>query len=95
MRKEKRRAPRRGIERLATIVPPGGGARFCMVAEMAEGGIRVRAYGCRVPNEFALRFSGDGPMKSYRVIWRLDLDAGAKEISTTFSIPDGHYQRSQ
>jgi hypothetical protein len=93
MPKEKRRAPRRGVERLATIVPPDGEARYCMVAEMLEGGIRVRAYGCRVPNEFALCFSGDGPMRSYRVNWRLDLDAGAEEISTSSSVRDGHSQR--
>jgi hypothetical protein len=93
MRKEKRRALRQGIERLATVVSPGGGACFCLVADLADGGIRVRAYGRRVPNEFSLRLSGDGPMKSYRVNWRLNLDAGAEEISTTSSIPDGHFQR--
>jgi hypothetical protein len=92
MPKERRHAPRHHVERLATMVSPGGAARYCIATEMSDGGIRVRANGYRVPDEFALRFSSTEPTKSYRVIWRMDLDVGAKELSTA---PSGQNQQSQ
>jgi hypothetical protein len=49
---------------------------------LSDGGVRVNANGYTVPDEFSLRFSGDSSVKSYKVIWRIGWDVGAKKIDT-------------
>jgi hypothetical protein len=82
MREESRRAPRRRVEYLATIVPGNDAPRYCIVTEMSDGGVRINAIGYRVPDEFGLRFPGNEPAKAYKVIWRIGHDVGASLIGT-------------
>ena len=49
---------------------------------MSDGGVRVNANGYTVPDEFGLRFSADGAVKFYKVIWRIGWDVGAKKIDS-------------
>jgi hypothetical protein len=49
---------------------------------MSDGGVRVNANGYTIPDEFGLRFSADGAVKSYKVIWRIGWDVGAKKIDS-------------
>jgi hypothetical protein len=81
MRKERRSEPRWRVEYLATMVSGEGGPRYCVVTEMSEGGVRTNAIGFRVPEVFGLRLTGHAKTKSYRVIWRIGRDVGAKLIS--------------
>ena len=84
--KEKRRAPRYPLERLAKIqLGSGTSPRYCLITDISDGGVRVNAFGLDVPDEFVLLLSGDGPARDgiYRVIWRLDHDIGAKFVCAT------------
>jgi hypothetical protein len=81
MREERRRRPRQRVEYLATMVAGEGAVRDCLVTEMSDGGVRITAHGYRVPDEFALRSSGNGAAKAYRVIWRIGHDVGARLIN--------------
>jgi hypothetical protein len=69
-------------ERRQTRRQPVEYSRYCLVTEMSDGGVRVNANGYTVPDEFSVRFSGDGPVKSYKVIWRIGWDVGAKKIDS-------------
>jgi hypothetical protein len=80
MREERRRAPRRRVEYLATVVPGNDAPRYCIVTEMSDGGVRINAIGYKIPDEFELRFPGNGSAKSYKVIWRIGHDVGARLI---------------
>jgi hypothetical protein len=80
MREERRRAPRRRVEYLATMVPDNNVPRQCLVTEMSDGGVRINAIGYKVPDEFGLRFPGNGHTKAYKVIWRIGHDVGARLI---------------
>ena len=76
-----RQSPRYPLERLAKLRPANGGAaQYCLVTDMSEGGIRLNALGNKIPDEFILNLSGDGPAQDgrYLVIWRLGADVGAK-----------------
>jgi hypothetical protein len=79
MRVERRRSPRQRVEYLATVVA-GGAARSCVVTEISDGGVRITAHGYKVPDEFVLRFSENGPAKAYKAIWRIGHDVGARLI---------------
>jgi hypothetical protein len=81
---EKRSSPRYPVERLAKIEPKDGTPpRYCLATDISGGGVRINPFGVNVPDEFVLRFSGDGPAKdgTYRVIWRVGYDVGAQLIS--------------
>lgn len=81
--KEKRGAPRYPLERLAKIQPGRSNPpRYCLITDISNGGVRVNAFGFDIPDEFVLLPSGDGSARdgTYRVIWRLDRDVGAKFI---------------
>ena len=80
MREERRRARRQRVEYLATMVPDNDAPRHCLVTEMSDGGVRINAIGYKVPDEFGLRFPGNGPAKAYKVIWRIGHDVGARLI---------------
>jgi PilZ domain len=80
---EKRKAPRYPLERLAKILPGRSNPpRYCLTTDISNGGVRVNAFGFAIPDEFVLLLSGDGPARdgTYRVIWRLGRDVGAKFI---------------
>jgi hypothetical protein len=80
MGEERRRSPRQGGEYLATLVFGEGAARYCVVTEMSDGGVRITAHGYKVPDEFVLRFTENGPAKAYKAIWRIGHDVGARLI---------------
>jgi hypothetical protein len=71
MREERLRAPRRRVEYPPTMVPDNNAPRHCLVTEMSDGGVRINAIGCKVLDEFGLRFPGNGPTKTYKVIGAL------------------------
>jgi hypothetical protein len=83
MYEERRRARRQRVEYLATMVPDGDAARYCLVTEMSDGGIRINAIGYKVPDEFGLRVPGNEPAKAYKVVWRIGHDVGARLIGPT------------
>jgi hypothetical protein len=81
---EKRGAPRSPLERLAKIqIGQGNQARYCLITDVPDGGVRINTFGFDVPDEFVLLLSGDGTARdgTYRVTWRLGQDVGAKFIS--------------
>jgi hypothetical protein len=81
---EKRGSPRYPLERLAKIqLGVGNSPRYCLITDMSDGGVRVNTFGFEVPDEFVLLLSGDGPARdgTYKVIWRLGHDVGAKLVS--------------
>ena len=91
---EKRGAPRYPLERLAKIqFGHGIPSRYCVVTDISGGGVRINAFGFTVPDEFILQLSGDGPAQdgSYKVVWRLGYDVGAKAINSS-SIADPGYE---
>jgi hypothetical protein len=80
VRKDAAPSPRQRVEYLATVVSGDGAARHCVVTEISDGGVRITAHGYKVPDEFMLRFSGNGPAKAYKAIWRIGHDVGARLI---------------
>ena len=81
---ERRRAPRYPCERPAKIqFERGDPLRSCLITDFSDGGVRVNTFGFDVPDEFVLLLSGDGPAQdgTYRVIWRIGRDVGAKFVS--------------
>jgi PilZ domain len=81
--RERRRAPRRRLGRLATIISSQGAeSRYCLVTDISDGGVRLHINGFDVPVKFALLFPGDGPTQSgnYEVVWRQGQDIGAKFV---------------
>ncbi len=80
---ERRQVLRYPLERLAKIqLGIGTPPRYCLITDISEGGVRLRADGFEVPDEFVLLLSGDGPAQdgTYRVVWRLGRDVGAKFV---------------
>jgi hypothetical protein len=89
MSEERRRAKRRRVEYLATMVTSRGNpSRYCLVSEMSDGGIRITAIGYKVSDEFGLRLSGHAVPKHYRVIWRIGHEIGAMLIDQAQPAPD-------
>jgi hypothetical protein len=81
---ERRQTPRHRLERLATMLPMDGSPPgYCLVLDFSVGGVRINSNGLKIPDEFVLRFSGDGPQEdgAYKVIWRNDPFVGAKLVS--------------
>jgi len=78
---DRRRAPRRLINRVAKIqVGNGTLPRDCLITDISTGGVRLHVEGFDVPDEFVLHLSGEGVAKecSYRVVWRLGHEIGAR-----------------
>jgi hypothetical protein len=78
---ERRRAPRRLINRVAKMqVGSGTLPRDCLITDISTGGVRLHVEGFDVPDEFVLYLSGEGVAKecSYRVVWRLGHEVGAR-----------------
>jgi hypothetical protein len=89
MSDERRRAKRQRVEYLATMVTSRGSpSHYCLVTELSEGGVRIKAIGYSVPDEFGLRLSGHAVPKHYRMIWRIGHDIGATLIDQAQPAPD-------
>ena len=56
--------------------------RYCLITDLSDVGVRVNAFGSKIPDEFVLLLSGDGPARhgTYRVIWRISHDVGARYV---------------
>jgi hypothetical protein len=81
---EQRQSPRYPLERLAKIqIGAGLPPRLCLVVDVSGGGVRINGYGFDIPDEFVLLLSGDGPAQdgTYRVVWRIAAEIGAKFVS--------------
>jgi len=80
----KRSSTRHHLGRVASMyVGDGYPARYCLVDDYSEGGVRISLHGFTIPDEFVLRFSGKERVTSgvYRVIWRQGHTAGAELIA--------------
>lgn len=80
---DRRQSQRYSLERLAKLRPAKGGApEYCLVTDMSDGGVRLNAFGRKIPDEFVLSLAGDGPAHTgrYFVMWRLGSDVGAKHL---------------
>jgi hypothetical protein len=81
---ERRGAARYPLERLAKLqLGSGTTPYYCLVVDISDGGVRLNLNGREVPDEFVLLISGDGPARdgTYRVVWRLGQEIGAKLVS--------------
>jgi hypothetical protein len=81
--KERRRARRRLINRVAKIqVTSGTLPRDCLITNISTGGVRLHVEGFDVPDDFVLVLSGDDLAKecNYRVVWRLGHEIGAQFV---------------
>jgi hypothetical protein len=84
VRTERRRSPRRLISRTAKIqLATGTLPRDCLITDISTGGVRLHVEGFEVPDEFVLHLSGEGIPKecTYRVVWRLGHEVGARFVS--------------
>jgi len=82
--KERRRAPRYSLDRLAKIQRGQGNPPcYCLITNFSDGGVRINSFGFDVPDVFVLLLSGDGPNLdgTYKVVWRLGQHVGAKFVS--------------
>jgi hypothetical protein len=63
---------------MRTALPP----RYCLITDLSDVGVRINAFGSKIPDEFVLLLSGDGPARdgTYRVIWRIGHDVGARYV---------------
>ncbi len=86
--KERRRSPRRYLNRAAKIkLGAGGLAHDCLLIDISDEGVRLNVGALDVPDEFALLLSGDGVVRenAYKVVWRRGPEVGAKFVSTVRS----------
>ena len=80
---ERRKAPRRLINRLAKIQSGVGTLpRDCLITDISMGGVRLHVEGYDVPDDFVLLLSGEGVAKecNYQVVWRLGHEIGARFV---------------
>jgi hypothetical protein len=80
---DRRRAPRRLINRIAKIQSGSGTLpRDCLITDISTGGVRLHVEGFEVPDDFVLLLSGDNLAKecNYRVVWRLGHEIGARFV---------------
>jgi hypothetical protein len=81
---ERRHATRRRVGQVAMmLIGEATPARFCIVTELSDGGIRINATGDPIPDEFALRLAPRAVPRRYHVIWRFGRDVGARLIDPT------------
>ena len=83
-RDDRRRSPRRLINRIAKIwIERGALPRDCLVTDISDGGVRLHVEKLEVPDTFTLCISGDGVPQGERpcrVMWRLGFEIGAKFV---------------
>jgi hypothetical protein len=80
---EKRRSPRRLVNRAAKIqFGASRQPRDCIITDFSTGGVRLNVKGFDVPDDFILLLSGEGIAKecAYRVVWRLGPEIGARFV---------------
>ena len=81
---ERRSSRRRMINRVAKIQFGSGTLpRDCLITDISDGGVRLHVEGFDIADEFTLLLSGDdigAKERSYRVVWRLGYEVGAKFI---------------
>jgi len=80
---ERRRTPRRLINRLAKIqIGAGTLPRDCLITDISTGGVRLHVEGYEVPDDFVLLLSGEDLAKefNYQVVWRLGHEVGARFV---------------
>jgi hypothetical protein len=76
---EKRKGARQASVRAAKIQARGETPRCaCLITEMSEGGIRLRAASGRVTNRFTLILCSS--RRECRVIWRTGNEVGAEFV---------------
>ena len=86
MNEERRKTPRWCVEYIANFVSDDNAPRYCVVTEMSDGGVRIRAIEYGIPDEFVLRLTRHGCAKAYRVIWGGGRKIGAELIGPVNSI---------
>ena len=80
----RRRSSRRRCYRAAKIQLAGGtSAQDCLVINISDGGVRLKAEGLDVPDEFVLLLSNDGVVQesTCKVAWRCGDEIGAKFVA--------------
>jgi hypothetical protein len=81
---ERRRSPRRLINRMAKIQLANGTLpRDCLVTDISAGGVRLHVEGFEIPDDFVLLLSGENVAQecNYQVAWRLGHEIGARFVS--------------
>lgn len=80
---ERRKSPRRLINRTAKIQIGGALPRDCLVTDISAGGVRLHVEGYEVPDDFVLLLTGDNLAEecNYQVVWRLGSEIGARFVS--------------
>jgi len=82
--KERRKAPRRAINRVAQFhTGPGALPRSCMITDISDNGARLYCDGA-MPDTFLLSLSGEGveARRECRVVWRLGGELGVEFVGT-------------
>jgi PilZ domain-containing protein len=77
-----RQATRYHLGRVATITFGQGEQLSCLVQDFSADGLRLRADGFEIPDEFVLLSPPGGPTRkgNYQVVWRLGQEVGAKFV---------------
>jgi hypothetical protein len=79
MGKERRRATRYKVNRVAKVHADGSLPRDCLLVDISEAGVRLNTEAIDVPDEFVLMISGDEAQnRACQVVWRLGFEVGAK-----------------
>ena len=80
--KERRKAPRRTINRVAQFhTGPGALPRSCMITDISDDGARLYS-DSTMPDTFLLSLTGDGvdTRRECRVVWRLGGELGVEFV---------------
>jgi hypothetical protein len=77
----RRRAPRRAVRQIGTILSKQGMATcYCLVLDRSDGGVRIRTRSdFKTPSEFVMRLGNAD--RRYTVVWRKGPVLGAKLVS--------------
>ena len=78
---DRRRSPRYPVQQIAMIFAnPEGAARYCLILDKSDGGVRLRATSdFKPPTEFFLRVADT--KSRYQVVWRNGSILGAMLIN--------------
>ena len=68
---ERRRYPRRTVDRPAKFFIPGGGALPCRICDVSRGGAKLRiGWTGALPDGFYLQDAFTGVRRAARIVWR-------------------------
>ena len=91
MLRDRRKAPRHAISRLARLQLPGSTLpRDCLLTNLSAGGVRLHIEGVDVPDHFVLLMSdaeGRVRPRDCRVAWRLGFELGAEFLDGGSPLP--------